>query len=274
MLEFSKLEGTGNDFIIIDNRENWISNFLSEKNIPIEVFVKTVCNRKKGVGADGLILIENSETVNFRWQFFNSDGSTATMCGNGARCAARYAYEKGIAPEKMQFETGAGIIKATVSCKTVKVLLTRPYDINLHLKVPTESKEIAGAFLNTGVPHFVIFVDNIENVDVNSIGKEIRYHKLFQPEGTNVNFAEYKNGKLYVRTYERGVEGETLACGTGSVASAIAFSKLFGATSPVKVLTRSGEELTVYFDENLKEVYLEGNTSWICDGTIKEEILG
>ncbi len=274
MLEFSKLEGTGNDFIIIDNCKGSISNYLKEEDISIKKFVKTVCNRKKGIGADGLILIEESKKADFKWQFFNSDGSTATMCGNGARCAARYAYKKGLASENMLFETGAGIIEATVKEKTVKVLLTKPYNINFHLKAPVENKEIVGAFLNTGVPHFVVFVDDIENTDVNSLGKKIRHHRLFQPEGTNVNFAQYRNGKLYVRTYERGVEGETLACGTGSVAAAISYSKIFNTPPLVEVITRSKEKLTVCFDENFEKVYLEGNTSWICDGTIKEEIFG
>nr|WP_216818652.1 diaminopimelate epimerase [Desulfurobacterium indicum] len=274
MISFSKLEGTGNDFIIIDNRTHFINNFLAKKDLNIETFIQIICNRKKGIGADGLILIEKSSSVNFKWDFFNADGSRASMCGNGARCAARFAFEKKIAPKEMTFETGAGIIKATVNGKTVKVLMTKPYDINLKCKIKTDTRNIEGAFLNTGVPHFVAFVENIENVDVENLGRKIRFHEMFKPEGTNVNFAQFKDGKLFVRTYERGVEGETLACGTGSVAAAIAFSRLFSKEPPITVITRSGEPLTIYFDNQLKDVFLEGNTSWICDGELWEEIFG
>ncbi|WP_456397553.1 diaminopimelate epimerase [Desulfurobacterium sp.] len=273
-MPFSKLEGTGNDFIIIDNRTHFISNFLSKKGLNIETFVQTICNRKRGIGADGLILIEKSHPANFKWEFFNADGSRASMCGNGARCAARFAFEKQIAPKEMTFETEAGLIKATVNGRTVKVLMTEPYDINLKCKVITENKDIKGAFLNTGVPHFVTFVEDIENVDVEKLGREIRFHEMFKPEGTNVNFVQFKSGKLFVRTYERGVEGETLACGTGSVAAAIVFSKLFSEEPPIMVMTRSGETLTIYFDNQFKEIFLEGNTSWICDGKLREEIFG
>ncbi|WP_022847629.1 diaminopimelate epimerase [Desulfurobacterium sp. TC5-1] len=274
MIEFSKLEGTGNDFIIIDDRNGSIKTFLKKKEIEVETFVQTICNRKRGIGADGLILIENSFRANFKWDFFNADGSRASMCGNGARCTARFAFEKGIAPQKMSFETGAGIIKAEVTGKTVKVQMTRPHSINFTREIEIDGGKVKGAFLNTGVPHFVVFVENIENVNVESFGRKIRFHKTFEPEGTNANFVQFKDGKLFVRTYERGVEGETLACGTGSVAAAITFSKLFSRKPPITVITRSGKPLTIYFDEELKEVFLEGGTTWICDGKLREEVFG
>ncbi|WP_457568356.1 diaminopimelate epimerase [Desulfurobacterium sp.] len=273
MINFSKLEGTGNDFVIIDNRKGTLTECLKEKNLKKRVFVRKICDRKRGVGADGLIIINNSDTADFEWEFFNADGSTATMCGNGARCAARFAFEKGIAPRQMKFVTGAGIIGAEVNGRNVRVQMTKPHNLKLHLKINIDGKEIEGAFLNTGVPHFVTFVKDIENIDVETLGRKIRFHEMFKPEGTNANFAQFKEGKLFVRTYERGVEGETLACGTGSVASAICFSRLFSSASPVTVITRSGEPLTIYFDSELKKVFLEGKTTWICDGSLKEETL-
>ncbi|WP_163327907.1 diaminopimelate epimerase [Desulfurobacterium thermolithotrophum] len=266
-LRFSKLQGTGNDFVIIDNRNKEFKKFIG--NLPIKRAVQKICQRKTGVGADGLILIENSEIADFKWQFFNSDGSTAEMCGNGARCAARFAFQKGIAPQKMKFETLAGIIEAEVNVSTVKVKLTKPYDLKLNLNV----EGVSGHFINTGVPHFVVFVDRIEDVNVREVGRKIRFSELFQPSGTNVNFVEAQLDKIFVRTYERGVENETLACGTGSVASALISGKVFKMNSPIEVVTKSGERLKVYFDENMNDVFLEGATIWVYDGFLKREVL-
>ncbi len=266
-MNFSKLQGTGNDFIVIDNRKKKFEKFIGD--LSVEQAVQRICQRKTGVGADGLILIESSDVADFKWQFFNSDGSTAEMCGNGARCAARFAFEKGIAPREMKFETLAGIIEAEVNGKEVKVKLTKPFDLKLNLNV----EGLSGHFINTGVPHFVVFVDRIEDVNVKDVGRRIRFSEVFQPTGTNVNFVEARLDKVLVRTYERGVEDETLACGTGSVASALIAGKVFGMESPVEVVVRSGERLKVYFDEEMENVYLEGATIWVYDGILKREIL-
>ena len=266
-MNFSKLQGTGNDFIVIDNREKKFEKFIGE--LSVERAVQKICQRKMGVGADGLILIENSDVADFKWRFFNSDGSTAEMCGNGARCAARFSFEKGIAPQEMKFETLAGIIEAEVNGKEVKVKLTKPFDLRLNLSI----EGLSGHFINTGVPHFVVFVDRIEDVNVKDVGRRIRFSEVFQPAGTNVNFVETRLDKVLVRTYERGVEDETLACGTGSVASALIAGKVFGMKSPVEVVVRSGERLKVYFDEEMENVYLKGATTWVYDGSLKREIL-
>jgi len=267
MLRFSKLQGTGNDFVIINNLGGQFNDFCV--GVGEEELVRAICSRRTGVGADGLILIEDSQVANFRWRFFNADGSPAEMCGNGMRCVARYAYEEGLAPEKMTVETDAGIVEAEVLGRNVKVRLTPPKDFNLNLK--TEGLTLH--FVNTGVPHAVVFVDALELVEVDEVGKRIRFSPLFAPAGTNVNFVEVRLDRILVRTYERGVEAETLACGTGAVASALIAAKLFNLPSPVEVEVRSGERLRVYFDEDMREVYLEGPTLWVYDGYLREELI-
>jgi diaminopimelate epimerase len=266
-LPFSKLQGTGNDFVIIDNRKNIFEAFC--KGIPEREAIKKICSRRTGVGADGLILIENSQVADFRWRFFNSDGSVAEMCGNGARCVARFTKEKGIALSRMKFETLAGIIEAEVNGRNVKVKLPKPKDLKLNIKVCG----LTGHYINTGVPHFIVFVDRVDLVNVKELGRKIRNDELFKPNGTNVNFAEVRLDRILVRTYERGVEDETLACGTGSVASALIAAKVFSLPSPVTVETRSGELLKVYFDENLEEIFLEGETVYVYEGELRRELL-
>ena len=262
-IPFSKLSGSGNDFIIIDNTNGIISADDFRKKVP------QICRRRISVGADGVIIIEKSTKAHFKWRFFNSDGSEAEMCGNGGRCAARFAFEKGLAPQEMSFETLAGIIKASVNGRKVKVQLTQPHSLKIAEKLVISERPISYSFINTGVPHVVIFVDDLENTDVENIGKKIRFHQNFIPAGTNVNFVQVINDALAIRTYERGVEAETLACGTGSVAAAIKKKKKGIAKSPVKVITRSQEVLTVYQEEN--RVFLEGLTRWVYDGVLKEE---
>jgi len=267
MLKFSKLQGTGNDFVIINNLGGQFNHFCAR--VREEELVRAICSRRTGVGADGLILIEDSQVANFRWRFFNADGSPAEMCGNGMRCVARYAFEEGLAPEKMTVETDAGIVEAEVLGRSVKVKLTPPGDFNFNLK----AEGLTLHFVNTGVPHAVVFVDALELVDVNGVGRKVRFSPLLAPAGANVNFVEVRLDRISVRTYERGVEAETLACGTGAVASALIAAKLFGLSSPVEVEVRSGERLKVYFDEDMKEVYLEGPTLWVYDGYLREELI-
>lgn len=266
-LKFAKIQGTGNDFIVINNLNGCFSRFcgsFSEKEV-----VRRLCSRRTGVGADGLILIEDSEVADFRWRFFNSDGSTAEMCGNGMRCVARFAFEEGIAPEKMAVETEAGVVGVEVKGRDVKVRLTPPRDLNLNLKI----EGLTVHYIDTGVPHAVVFVERLKEVNVEDVGRRIRFSDLFSPRGTNVNFVEVRLDRILVRTYERGVEGETLACGTGAVASALISSKVFGLKSPVEVEVSTKERLRVYFDENFRNVYLEGPTIWVYDGELREEVL-
>ena len=266
-LKFSKIQGTGNDFIVINNLSGAFERFCGD--LPVEETVKLLCSRRTGVGADGLILIEDSTVANFRWRFFNSDGSTAEMCGNGMRCVARFAFEEGLAPERMRVETGAGIVEAEVKGRNVKVKLTPPKDMRLNLS----EGGITVHYIDTGVPHAVVFVDRLEDVEVGKLGRKIRFSELFSPRGANVNFVEVRLDRIRVRTYERGVEGETLACGTGAVASALIAAKLFNLKSPVEVEVSSGERLKVYFDGELREVFLEGPTTWVYDGDLRGEVL-
>jgi diaminopimelate epimerase len=269
MIEFYKMSGSGNDFIIIDNRD------LSLNVGDLPMFARKVCARKISVGADGLFLIEPSNTVDFKWQFFNSDGSMAEMCGNGSRCVARYAYLKGIASKKMSFETLAGIISAEVNDDVVKVRLTDPSPVLSIGVLIFEDGQFVLDFVDTGVPHAVTFVDNLETCTVFEWGRKIRRHEYFQPRGTNANFAMViDRHKIRVRTYERGVEEETLACGTGDVASVLAAASRGLVDSPVDVLVQSGETLRIYFTkkgDRFGEIYLEGKVKIIYHGFLFEE---
>lgn len=260
------MSGSGNDFIIIDNRKG----IVDEKELPD--FVAKLCRRKMSVGADGLILIEVSDSVDFKWQFFNPDGSRPEMCGNGARCVARFAYLNKIAGPEMSFETIAGIVLAEVKNDRVKIKMTDPSDLKTDYIINLENGPISLSSVNTGVPHVVIAVLNLDDVEVVRLGREIRFHKRYAPSGTNVNFiCKQKEGMVAIRTYERGVEDETLACGTGAVAAAVVTASLSGMKSPIKVRTRSGNSLYVYFKEKegkYYDTYLEGDARIIYKGEL------
>lgn len=269
MIEFYKMSGSGNDFIIIDNRD--LS--LNADNLPD--FVRAVCRRQISVGADGVVLIEPSNKADFKWQFFNSDGSAAEMCGNAARCIARLASLQGISGEKLSFETIAGIVNAEVHENIPKVKLTDPSPVILGKKIALAGREFVLDIVNTGVPHAVNFVDNIETCPVSDWGRKIRRHEYFQPKGTNVNVAAVLDRhKIKVRTYERGVEDETLACGTGAVAAVLAAAERGLVDSPVDAIVRSGETLRIYFarkGDRFGEVYLEGKVKIVYRGFLFEE---
>lgn len=271
---FAKMSGTGNDFIVIDHRRSLVAEDAQPE------FVRQVCRRMFSVGADGMIFIESSEKADFSWRFYNGDGSVAEMCGNGARCAARFAFAKGIAEKKMSFETMAGIIEAEVldDDGEVSLLMTPPVDYRTGLEAELEGKAAEISFMNSGVPHAVLFMDEGAEIAVKKWGHEIRFHEMFQPAGTNVNFVQsLADGSIRVRTYERGVEDETMACGTGAVASAI-FAASKGLTvSPVTVTTSGGEKLTIVFDLNqdgtADNVYLQGPARIIYIGQLTDEAL-
>lgn len=268
MIKFTKAIATGNDFIIVDNRGLVLKNNIDQ-------LAKQLCDRIYGIGADGLLLVEKSKQADFKMRIFNPDGSEAEMCGNGLRCMALYAKDKRIAPTDMHIETRAGIIKASIKDDEIKVRLTDPKDIQWNLCVMIQGCPYKVSLANTGVPHVIHFVDDIENIDVKEIGAEMRYHSEFSPAGANVDFVKIINqgkNKIKVRTYERGVEDETLACGTGAVASAIISAEAEKLTSPVTVETRSKELLKVYFElieGNFMNVYLEGKAQLVYEGTIK-----
>ncbi len=273
-IPFTKMSGTGNDFIIIDHRQP----FLAQNELA--AFVTAVCRRKFSVGADGLILIESAEQADFSWQFFNSDGSVAEMCGNGARCAARYAFLNGIAPAAMRFVTLAGEIQAEVVGEQVKLTMTPPVNVALDETITVAGVAQTVHSINTGVPHAVLLVDDIRGAQVRDRGREIRRHARFQPAGTNVNFAQVCGERaLTLRTYERGVEDETLACGTGAVAGALIAGLRGLVRSPVAVTTSGGEILTIHFTLTgnpaapLTDVFLEGPAHVIYQGELHQEAL-
>jgi len=269
VLEFTKMNGAGNDFVLADNRPQSLK--LSRDQIV------RLCDRHRGVGADGVILLIPAQAgqADWAWEFYNSDGSTGEMCGNGARCFARYVQQlTGSAPEKgVSFETEAGVIQAVFQGDRVTVNLTTPGPIRL-----SESIAVAGTTqtvhsVNTGVPHAVLFVPDADKAMVQQHGPEIRRHSHFGPKGTNVNFVQVLGpGEIRVRTFERGVEGETLACGTGVTASALIASRLHGFKSPVKVQVQGGDRLEVSFVEQgvaMTQVRLTGPAEFVFQGKIQ-----
>ncbi len=271
-IPFSKMNGSGNDFILIDNRDGIVGE------AGLQDLVRNVCRRQLSIGADGLILVEPSRNADFRWQFFNADGSRAEMCGNGARCAARFARLAGIAGMTMSFETDAGLIRAEMIGDRVKVGMTDPKDFHPEIQIPLPDGVVTGGSLNTGVPHVVLDVgESLETTDIASIGRAIRFHDRFQPAGTNVNvIRRLGDQRIAVRTYERGVEGETLACGTGCVASALFAAHHSDLDSPIHAVTRSGGILTIYFDRTpngFSRVFMEGDARLVCTGHILADAL-
>lgn len=267
---FAKMHASGNDFILIDNRGGHMPGDLPG-------FVRKVCRPHFSVGADGLILIEPSDKADFRWRFFNMDGGEVEMCGNGSRCAAKFAYMRGIAGRSLKFETKAGLIRAEIMDGTVKVQLTKPFGYRSDVIVDLGGARREGSYINTGVPHVIYFVDDLETVDMLKEGAATRYNDLFRPEGANANFVKADGeGRLSIRTYERGVEGETQACGTGAVAAALVAGAKGLVKSPVTLLTRGGNQLKVYFDwdgAGFGDVFLEGDAVLVYQGELEEGAL-
>ncbi len=268
-LPFVKMSGAGNDFIIIDNRAGLAAvEQLSKEELP--GWVQKVCARRMSIGADGLLLIEADAEVDFQWRFFNADGSVAEMCGNAARCVSRYARMQGIAGERLRFKTIAGIIEAEVMGETVKIKMTTPFDLVPEKKLVVADQPFTVGSVNTGVPHVITVVDDVDTVDVVGLGRAIRNHPDYQPAGTNASFVSTNaDGRWSIRTYERGVEDETLACGTANVAAAIVLGVAHGATSPVTFNTRSGSRLMVYFEMaggHCTDAYLAGDARLIYEG--------
>ena len=268
-ISFAKLSGAGNDFVIIDNRQNIIPENETD-------FVRKVCARRISVGADGMLVVENSEVADFKMRYFNSDGSEVETCGNGARCIARFAYvEKIVSSSEMEFETRAGIYGAQVMKDSVKLHTGDATGMRLNFPLTLSDGQHTVSFVNSGVPHVVFFVDNLEKVDVVKLGRETRYHKDFQPDGTNANFVAIRDGNaLDIRTYERGVEDETLACGTGCIAASIIAGAVGKAASPIVAHTRGGYLLKIYFtlgSQGAKEVFLEGDARIVCKGSLLKD---
>jgi len=260
------MSGAGNDFVLIDNRAQNLRLTRDQ--------VVRLCDRHRGVGADGVILLgrASSEQADWSWEFYNSDGSSGEMCGNGARCFGRFVQRRTGSPADFNFETLAGIIHARFQGDRVTVNLTRPEKLVLNESLPLSTGKSIVHSLNTGVPHAVLFVPDADRAMLQQLGPEIRHHARFAPKGTNVNFVQVlAPGRIRVRTFERGVEGETLACGTGVTASALITSKIHNFQSPIQVLVQGGDSLEVSFTENdagFDQVSLTGPAEFVFEGTI------
>lgn len=262
-ISFYKMVASGNDFVVVDNRRQVIKDATA--------FARTICRPHLGAVADGLLLFESSKKAHFKMRIVNSDGSEAAACGNGFRCIALYAHEILKYSSSMRFESGSGIIEGHVGPKgRVKVQLIKPRIFETDSVIEVRGNRLHYSFLDTGVPHTVIFVEGLPRVEVAEIGKAIRHHAHFQPFGTNVNFVEVKSKKeIAVRTYERGVEDETLACGTGSTASAVVSVLKGYAESPVSVQTKGGENLRIEIfkkGSEIENVFLEGKAQFVYKG--------
>ncbi len=271
-VEFWKMSGSGNDFILIDNRDGQV------RDEEMGRLVERACRRRESVGADGVIFVVGSDQYDFGWRFFNADGGEVEMCGNGGRCVSRFAFLKGIAGPKMTFETQVGPVSAEVHDRIVKVLMPEPSGLSMDLDLDFQSGWTSVDSINTGVPHVVVQVEDLPNHPIVEQGRDLRYHSLFAPDGTNANFMQVTGpNSLQIRTYERGVEDETLACGTGSIACAlVAIIRGTVSGSPVKVETRSGELLTIHFKkkgDSFEQVELEGNTSVVYQAHLNDEAL-
>jgi diaminopimelate epimerase len=265
MLRFTKMNGAGNDFILFDNRTGDIDLDRNQ--------IAQLCDRHRGIGADGILLLEKpTNRADFRMRYFNAGGGEAEMCGNGARCFARFANKVGGQKPKISFETPAGVISAELKGDLVTLRMTEPTDLRLNVDLPMAAESKTVHFINSGVPHVVIPVAKIDDADVQRQGAAIRHHKMFSPNGTNVNFIEKRGpNKIAIRTYERGVEDETLACGTGIVASALIFAASEDCEGPVAVLARGGDELQVSFEKTrhqFRNVTLTGPAEFVFEGTI------
>ncbi len=293
IIPFTKMVAAGNDFLLVDTLHHALGS-LARRWPAVS---RTLCDRHHGIGADGVLVLERSTRADVRMRVFNSDGSEAEMCGNGARCVARFVSEwparvRRGSPREVTIDTAAGTLRAVVRNGRIRMQWPAPTDLRLAVEIPVDGKRLQAACVNTGVPHTVVPVRSLETVEVNRIGRLLRYHKAFAPRGTNVDFiqADARDpSRLHVRTYERGVEEETLACGTGVVASAVVHALQRDAaarrqqrangqarTYHVDVQTRSGEVMAVSFTvvsdgggRRVRELMLEGTAQRICDGTAR-----
>lgn len=268
LLHFYKMNGAGNDFVVVDNRD--LSLNLTRDQIA------QLCDRHRGVGADGLLAVEPAENgADFKFRYYNADGGEAEMCGNGARCFGRFTsalLEE--LPDQVTFETIAGILAAEIVDDDIRIAMSEPKDLAMESGATVSGLDATLHFINTGVPHVVAFVDNVAETDVVTHGRAIRHHERFAPNGTNANFVQIlAPGHIGIRTYERGVEDETLACGTGMVACALIHHLITGVPSPIKVDVKGGDTLEIGFersgDSSFTNVTLTGPADFVFEGDIE-----
>ena len=279
-ISFTKLSGAGNDFILFDNKINPEFGLSSDK-------IREICDRRNGIGADGVIIISDLPGYSFDMKYFNADGSSGSLCGNGARCAIKYGEISGrVNAELTQFKANGKDYSGQILANgQIKFYLNPPKKIKHNFKIKAAGQLITASYTDTGSPHVVInvndilenplkpdsFYKNIDYLPVFEIGREIRYSPEFAPEGTNVNFIENENGTIKIRTYERGVENETLACGTGSVAAALIVYGTGNLNPPIRLKVKSGEILQVDFGTdsgNFKNLSLTGPAEVIYNGEL------
>jgi diaminopimelate epimerase len=265
-IAFTKATGAGNDFVVIDNMDRSLGADPAS-------LARAVCDRHFGVGGDGLLLVEPSARADFMMKYYNADGSYGGMCGNGGRCISRFAVESGICLPEATFEALDHVYAVRVTGDEAMLTMKNPVDFQSHLTLVSETGSVDASFVNTGSPHAVIEVPDLESLNVVAEGRRLRYNTHFQPDGANVNFFRCMEGThVWLRTYERGVEDETLACGTGSVATALIAAQRHGLRSPVDVHVRSGETLTVHFEgtpNEARNVRLEGSARLLFSGILE-----
>lgn len=266
--DFYKMHGTGNDFIVVDNRNNHSVNWTPE-------VVSGICNRRLGIGADGLLLLESSQKATFKMRYFNSDGPEAEMCGNGSRCISWFAYEKLSPGKQFSFEAMDGIHYAEITGPErvkVQILKSKLNDSRTFPESFTLPQKASFLnFINTGVPHLILNWPSVTTEEVATTGRQLRFHSYYQPQGTNVNFCEVTNSQgkpvLNVRTFERGVDEETLSCGSGVTASALTFLEHELIKGPEINIHSLGGDLTIYAGQGSDEVYLEGPIQIVYRGS-------
>ena len=264
-IRFVKMHGAGNDFILVDDREG---HFPSHDHLRIAALAA----RRTGIACEGVILVQRSTAADFRMVFFNPDGTEADLCGNGARCVAAFAREIGAAKASaMTFETRAGLVDAeVVDSRLVRVWMPEPRNRRYNLQVKVKGQVVAGDFVDTGVPHFIVPTTSVASVDVARLGRELRLSDAFAPNGTNVDFVQYRAPNIAImRTYERGVEAETGACGTGAVAAAVVGVETKGLSLPIRVRCSQGCELTVEGDWRRAK-----STGFVLTGPVKRVFEG
>ena len=265
-IPFTKMNGTGNDFIVFDNRERYFEG----TEYP---FFREICQRRISIGADGVLLLEKGTVAPVRMRYYNADGFESTMCGNGARCTGYFAWKQGaVTSSQFDLEAADGVHSVRIDKDFVTLGMVKPRDYTERCGILQEPEFEDGGFLNTGVPHFVILVSDLDSIDVEHFGAYYRRHEYF-PEGTNVNFVQVVGDQsIRVRTYERGVEAETLSCGTGCVASALLTSRREMLISPIQVMTRGGD-LMIHFDESWEEITLSGKVTIVFEGSLTHPIM-